>query len=103
MMGDIFHAGVEGIRQYQIIQHGLEDIELKLAVANPLTSADEDRLRDWLHLRSGYAFPVRFSYAPEIPRGPGGKFETFKNLIPPDSQTNQGADQGANQGAKQGD
>ncbi len=102
MMGDIFHAGVEGIRQYQIIQHGLEDIELKLAVANPLTSADEDRLRDWLHLRSGYAFPVRFSYAPEIPRGPGGKFETFKNLIPPDSQTNQGADQGADQGANQG-
>ena len=48
---------------------------LKLAVANPLTSADEDRLRDWLHLRSGYAFPVRFSYAPEIPRGPADPFQ----------------------------
>ena len=81
MMGDIFHAGVEGIRQYQIIQHGVADIELKLAVDHALTGEEEDKLRDWLHLRSGHAFPVRFSYAAEIPRGPGGKFETFKSLI----------------------
>jgi phenylacetate-CoA ligase len=82
MMGDIFHAGVPGIRQYQILQHGLDDVELKLAVDRPLGPEDEDKLRRWLHLRSGHPFPLRFSYEPEIRRGPGGKFETFRNLMP---------------------
>ena len=82
MMGDIFHAGVDGIRQYQIIQHGLEDIEMRLAVERPLGPAEEEKLRHWLRLRSGHPFPVRFSYASEIPRGPGGKFETFRSEIP---------------------
>ena len=85
MMGDIYHAGVEGIRQYQIVQHGLDDIELRLATAAPLTPEDEDRLRDWLRQRSGHAFPVRFSYLDVIPRGPSGKFETFVSRIPAQS------------------
>lgn len=82
MMGDIYHAGVEGIRQYQIIQHGLDDIELKLVTAAPLGPADEARLRDWLHQRSGYPFQLRFSYVAEIPRGPSGKLETFISRVP---------------------
>lgn len=82
MMGDIYHAGVTGIRQYQINQHALDDIELKLATAAPLGAEDEAKLRAWLHQRSGYPFRVRFSYAAEIPRGPGGKFETFISRIP---------------------
>jgi phenylacetate-CoA ligase len=89
MMGDIFHAGVEGIRQYQILQHGLDDIELHLAVDHSLSADEEAKLRAWLHQRSGHAFPVRFSYAAEIPRGPGGKFETFKNLMEPASAREQ--------------
>ncbi len=82
MMGDIYHAGVAGIRQYQILQHGLDDIEIRLATARPLGPLEEDKLRDWLQQRSGYSFQVRFSYAAEIPRGPGGKFETFISRIP---------------------
>lgn len=82
MMGDIYHAGVEGIRQYQILQHAPDDIELRLATAALLGPRDEARLRDWLHQRSGYPFRVRFSYLEEIPRGPGGKFETFISRIP---------------------
>ncbi|MEO3427671.1 hypothetical protein AAFN88_02360 [Pelagibius sp. CAU 1746] len=82
MMGDIFHAGVAGIRQYQILQHGLDDIEMKLATAAPLGAEDEAKLREWLHFRSGYPFKVRFSYAAGIPRGPSGKFETFISRIP---------------------
>ncbi|WP_340116530.1 hypothetical protein [Pelagibius sp. 7325] len=82
MLGDIYHAGVEGIYQYQIVQRSLEDIELRLATAAPLRPVDEDKLREWLRFRSGYPFRVTFSYPPEIPRGPGGKFETFRSELP---------------------
>jgi phenylacetate-CoA ligase len=81
LLGDIFHAGVEGIRQYQIVQHTRQEVELKLATAAPLDPAAEDKLRVWLHHRSGYDFTIRFSYHPEIPRGPAGKFETFRSLV----------------------
>jgi phenylacetate-CoA ligase len=92
MMGDIYHAGVAGIRQYQILQHGLDDIEIKLATAAPLGAEDEAKLREWLHFRSGYPFKVRFSYVAEIPRGPSGKFETFISRIPPQGGPGPGAE-----------
>ncbi len=97
MMGDIYHAGVEGIRQYQILQHGLDDIEIRLATAAPLGPEEEARLREWLHFRSGYPFKVRFSYAAEIPRGPSGKFETFISRIASESGPGSGAEQKAEQ------
>lgn len=81
LLGDIFHAGVDGIRQYQIVQHTAQEVELKLVTAAPLGPAEEDKLRGWLRHRSGYDFTVHFSYADEIPRGPGGKFETFRSLV----------------------
>jgi phenylacetate-CoA ligase len=81
LLGDIFHAGVEGIRQYQIVQLTRQEVELKLASATPLGPAEEDKLRAWLQHRSGHPFTVRFSYHAEIPRGPGGKFETFRSLV----------------------
>lgn len=81
LLGDIYHAGVDGIRQYQIVQHTPQEVELKLATAAPLGEAEEAKLRDWLQHRGGYPFTVRFSYHGEIPRGPGGKFETFRSLI----------------------
>lgn len=81
LLGDIFHAGVEGIRQYQIVQHTAHEVEVKLATDAPLGRAEEDKLRDWLQHRGGYPFTVRFSYHGEIPRGPGGKFETFRSLV----------------------
>lgn len=93
MMGDIYHAGVAGIRQYQILQHGLDDIEIRLVTAAPLGPAEERKLRDWLHYRSGYPFQVRFGYPPEIPRGPSGKFETFISRIPADKARNQAGEQ----------
>ena len=81
LMGDIYHAGVGGIRQYQIIQHTLQDVEIRLATEHSLGAAEEAKLRAWLHDRAGYPFTVSFSYPAEIPRGPGGKFETFRSEV----------------------
>jgi phenylacetate-CoA ligase len=81
LLGDIYHAGVDGIRQYQIVQHSLEDVEIRLATEHSLGPEDEEKLRAWLHHRAGYPFTVTFSYAAEIPRGPGGKFETFRSEV----------------------
>jgi phenylacetate-CoA ligase len=65
------------IRQYQFRQKGLDRIELRLAVARPLTPGDEDRIADWIRTKFTYPFQVSFSYFDEIPRTAAGKFEDF--------------------------
>jgi len=66
------------VRQYQIVQHSLERITLRLAVERTLTAAEEHGLAEQLIEFIGHRFVVDFDYrTPTIPRGPGGKFEDF--------------------------
>lgn len=76
-----FHA-VADIRQYQAIQHSLDDVEIRLRVAMPLTAAQESKLTAQIHSALGHPFPLRFSYFDqELPRTKGGKFEEFVSLV----------------------
>ncbi len=81
LLTDVSRAGVKGIRQYQVIQRSLEEIEFRLVTDQPLSPEEEDKLRDWLLLPVEHPFAVRFSYAAELPRGPGGKFEIFRSEV----------------------
>ena len=69
------------VEQYQIVQHSVHDIEMRLAVAAPLTAAQEAALADAVRDALGHAFPVRFTYLDEIPRGPGGKYEDVVSKV----------------------
>ena len=69
------YTAIGPVRQYQIVQHSLEDIELRLAVDAPLTQEQEAALTTAVRDALGHAFPVRFTYLDEVPRGPGGKYE----------------------------
>ncbi len=73
---------IADIRQYQAIQHALDDIEVKLVVAHPLSIEQEARLTAIIQRALGHAFPLRFSYSDqELSKTSGGKFEEFISLI----------------------
>ncbi len=78
LVGAYGYRDIAPVRQYQVIQRSLERVTLRLAVERPLTVAEEGALAEKLVEFLGHRFAVDFEYfTPEIPRGPGGKFEDF--------------------------
>jgi phenylacetate-CoA ligase len=70
------------IRQYQIIQHSLQAIEVRLVVDAPLDASQQSLLQDVIRQSLGYAFDLEFIFHhQEIPRSKNGKFEEFVCLI----------------------
>lgn len=63
------------IRQVQLYQPAVEEIEARLVTARPLTSVEEDEVRGVLDQALNGSFRIRLRFMDEIPRAPGGKFE----------------------------
>ncbi len=82
LIGAYHFREVADIRQYQAIQHSLDDIEIRLVVTTTLSAAQENTLSDMIHDALGHAFPLRFNYFErELPKTRGGKFEEFISLV----------------------
>jgi phenylacetate-CoA ligase len=79
LMGDMYYTQIPEIRQFQVVQHAVDDIEIRVVADRRLTPAEEARLGEWLHQRSGHRFPTRVTYHAGIPRGPSGKFQDFRS------------------------
>lgn len=78
LVGAFGYREIAPVCQYQIIQRSLERVTLRLAVERPLSVAEEEALAEKLVEFLGHRFAVDFDYCtPDIPRGPGGKFEDF--------------------------
>ena len=78
LTGALGYRDAAPVRQYQIIQRSFERVTLRLAVERPLSVVEEQELAEKLVEFLGHRFAVDFEYfAPDIPRGPGGKFEDF--------------------------
>ncbi len=78
LVGAFGYREIAPVRQYQIIQRSLKRVTLRLAVERSLSVAEEGALAEKLVEFLGHRFTVDFDYcAPNIPRGPGGKFEDF--------------------------
>jgi phenylacetate-CoA ligase len=79
-----FHAyrSIANVRQYQMIQHAVDRIELRLAVPEPLT--DEQRAAFEVKLREtigeGIAFEI-VALPDRLPPGPRGKTDEFISLV----------------------
>ena len=69
------------VRQFQLIQRNLHEIEVKLVVTQPLTSAEEERIGERIGSSYGHPFALNFVYVDEIPRAASGKFEDFRSEI----------------------
>jgi phenylacetate-CoA ligase len=69
---------VAQVLQYQLIQHDLEHVELRLVTAAPLDAMGEARLTGIVQRALGHAFAIRYSYeSGDLARSAGGKFEEF--------------------------
>jgi phenylacetate-CoA ligase len=72
---------VAPIAQYQVVQHDIETLELKLACAR-LTTAQEAALTSIVTQALGHTFALRLTYHPRgIARLANGKFEEVVSLI----------------------
>lgn len=73
----IFDSGLP-IRQMQLIQHLLDDVEARLVVNNRFGATEEQQLRRAIQSGMDYPCPVRFTYFDHVlPRSASGKFEDF--------------------------
>lgn len=83
LVGFYEYRDVAPIRQYQVIQHDLQHVELRLVSDRPLTNDEELQLRAIVQKRLQHPFDVRIVYFDErIPIPPSGKFEDFICLVP---------------------
>jgi phenylacetate-CoA ligase len=66
------------IRQYQLVQHSLHSVEVRLACDRVLTATEQSRLGAVINEALGYPFELRFEFfGRELPRAANGKFEEF--------------------------
>ncbi|MGF1641385.1 MAG: phenylacetate--CoA ligase family protein [Rhodospirillales bacterium] len=72
---------VAPVRQFQVIQRSLDAIEVKLAVARPLTGEQKQKLAGALAAKFGYPFAFTFTEVAEIPHAPSGKYEDFRSEL----------------------
>lgn len=79
--GEREFGGIAPVRQYQVVQKTLHDIEVALVVARPLTAAEEDALRALIVASLRHPFAVRFVYREAIARADSGKFEDFRSEV----------------------
>jgi len=82
LIGAHRYREIADIRQYQAIQHAVDDIEIRLVVDAPLSKEQESKLTSLAHAALGHPFQLRFSYwQQELPKTRGGKFEEFVSLV----------------------
>lgn len=79
--GEAQFAAIAPVRQFQVVQRSLEDIEVLLVVTRPLTAEEESALRVLILRNLGHSFSIRFSYREDIPRTASGKYEEFRSEV----------------------
>ena len=72
---------VPAIRQFQLTQKTLEQIEMKLAVARPLTPDEQSEIRNLVNEQLGYPFELPIVYVDEIPREASGKYQDYRSEL----------------------
>lgn len=79
-------AKVAPIRQYQLVQISLTDIEVRLVSDAELSQAQLDAMQPLILDRLGYPFNLTFVQSRQrLPQGKTGKFEEFMSQLPPAS------------------
>jgi phenylacetate-CoA ligase len=79
-----FHSfrEVGQILQFQLIQHDLERIEMRLVTDGKLAASSEQRLAEIVQNALGHPFRIELCYVEgELERSPGGKFEEFISRV----------------------
>jgi len=75
------HERAPSILQCQVVQKTRELLEVRLVVSAPLSTAQEQAVREWLLGGLPQGLQLRFAYVDAIPRKANGKFEDFYSEI----------------------
>lgn len=82
LVGAFQFRDIADIRQYQVIQHTLNDLEVRLSVTYAISTKQEAKLKDIICKALGYPFQLRFTYSErELEKTRGGKFEEFISQV----------------------
>jgi len=65
------------IEAAQMVQHTLEQIEVRLVAKRPLNSGELEQLISLIHHNLGYPFQLKFEYVDAVRRSDTGKYEDF--------------------------
>jgi len=80
-LSELLYETIVPVRQFQVIQKSRQKLEVRLVVARPVSSAEEEQLAELICRRIGHSFVVRFSYHEAIPRSGSGKYEDFRSEL----------------------
>ncbi len=69
------------LKQFQLVQHRLSEIELRVVVDEKLSQEQEAGIREILRENLGHPFEVNISYHRILERSASGKFEDFVSMI----------------------
>jgi phenylacetate-CoA ligase len=81
LTGFMKYRDIAPIRQYQVVQKDLENIEARLVVDAALSRRQEEALAEVIRTFLGHPFRVSFTYLEAFPPHAGGKFEDFISLL----------------------
>jgi phenylacetate-CoA ligase len=74
-------AELRALRQWQIVQRSLADLEVRIVVGRPLDADEQGAVRSVVERSLPGRFQVALRVVEEIPRGPGGKYEEFVSAL----------------------
>jgi phenylacetate-CoA ligase len=69
------------IRQFQVVQHSVDRVEVKVVVNGPLSDSDQQAIKHYVQVTLGHPFQIDVNQVPAITRHPTGKFEDFISLV----------------------
>ena len=67
----------------QMVQTGLEDIDVRLVSKSPLSATQLDAIRAFIHHNLGHPFRLRFEYVDDLRNPANGKIEHFISRLQP--------------------
>ena len=78
IIGPLPYRDVAPVRRFQMIQHSLEDLEVRLVTDRALSATEESQLARMITESLCHPFRIHFSrFEKELPRPASGKFEDF--------------------------
>lgn len=73
------------IQQFQLIQHTLDDIEVKLVLPRTIRAQEKEELVALFHTTLRHPFNITIEQVGNIPRSAGGKYEEFVSVLKHDA------------------
>ncbi len=82
MRFDYIFKDTQNIRESQVVQRRLGEVDLLIVQRPGYSTAEEDHIRREIAARVSPRLEVRFRYVDEIPRERNGKFRAVRSFLP---------------------